>query len=205
MTVGKIIESIYLRVSGGRPSPDVSVLRVDIKAALPAAVNYAITQNYWQTLQAEGDSEIPGTFISEYLDVPIQQDAKNRDYIQMPQKIVPLGSNRGLRYISDDCGNNYKPMPQGGTSGFSCYWGKVMKGKSLYSLVGDKAYIINKPDMVEKLNVGALTNVESLSDSDEAPIPAGYEPQVLDILAAFFRDQRFTPKDYIINGRDLPV
>lgn len=202
MTTNDIVGQILLRVSGGIPTSDNSVREWDVRSYLPAAVNYAITQDYWANLQRDGDHEVPGSFLSEYSDLTVSTDNKGREYITLPVKKINIGNNRGIRYVTDNCGNTYKPMPQGQVA-LGCYWGKVLGNIRYYQERGQNIYITNKPPMVESLNVGAVTDVSSLGEDDELPIPAGYEPQVIDILAAFFTDARFTPKDYIIDGRDL--
>lgn len=201
MTPQKIIGQVILAISGGTPTSDIAVKEWDIRSYIPAAVNFALTSSYRASMQEEGDTGLPTNFLSEHEDLAVLSDSKDRDYIDVPSKIVSLPSNRGIRYVMDDCGNRYKPVPEG--AGMGCYWGKVLGAIPYYELRGKKIYLINKPPLVESVNVGTVTNVDDVGDDEELPIPAGYEPQVVDIIVALFKDQRFSPRDYIIDGRDL--
>lgn len=197
------IESVYLRVNGGSPTNESSVMRVDIEAYVPAAVNYALAGHYRVSMAEEGDTELPSIFYSEFSKIPIKKDDRMRGYIDMPTKIIPLDSNRGLRYVEADNNVRYKPLPEGAS--LSGYWDNVLRGVPYYQIRGKRILLFNEQGFDDFLHVGAITAVEALKDDDELPIPAGYEAQSIDVCVAFFKDQRFTPKDYIINGKDIQV
>lgn len=199
MKINTIIDLIHGEVNGGRSSTDSAVTKSQIKALLPAAVNYALTGDYWANIQAEGDREIPATFITELPERGINVDDRGRDYIVLAEALSHVGGNGGIRYIQDSAGNHYAPRPQGTSPS---HWDCVLTELREYQLIGKKAIIFNRPPLVKKFYPGVILDVSAMSNDDEAPIPTGREPEVIDILRSFFKNQRMSPKDYIINGVD---
>lgn len=200
MVLEVLIGQVLLRVSGGKYTAESSVTFEDVRQYLPAAVNYALNHSYWTNVGIDGDHEIPGFFLSEYADLPITT-VGGRDRISLPYKKINIGNNRGIRYM---VGNNMMPInpaPQGMM--LNSTWNKMFGDIPLYSETQDFIEIINKPVSLTSVTVGAVTDVSELSVTDDLPIPAGYEAQVIDILVKFFTDSRFTPKDYIIDGKDI--
>lgn len=198
MLIGEVVETVYTSVAGGRPNTDFSVLRVDIRALLPAAINWAITQDYWANLANEGDREVPNFIITVFEDLKIETDSRCRKYVTFDKQLVNVGGNGGIRFVNDLYGNAYVPRSVGGSNN---YWDKILKNKE-YTLLSKKLMLYNVPELVEKVDVGVILDVSALKDDDQAPIPAGSEPQVIDMLTQFFNNQRMGPKDYVINGVD---
>lgn len=199
MVLEVLVGQVLLRVSGGNYTDETSVTFEDVRQYLPAAVNYALTHNYWGSLSIDQDHEIPGFFLSEYSDLPIVSSG-GRDYIVLPKKKINIGNNRGIRYMVGNTGS-IAPTPQGMIP--NATWNKMFSGVTLYFETHDKVYIINRPSGLNTVTVGAVTDVSELGKLDDLPIPAGYESQVIDILVKFFTESRFTPKDYIIDGKDI--
>lgn len=199
MKLGVLVDLIHTNINGGRPSTDSVVTKAQIKALIPAAVNYALTGDYWANMEREGDKEVPGSFITELSPRYVCVDERGRDYIDLPEPLSNIGGGGGIRYIQDSMGNIYAPRPQGTSPG---YWDDVLCSLREYQQIGKKVLIFNKPELVDHLFPGVILDASQLSNDDELPIPAGQEPQVIDILNAFFNKQRMNPKDYIINGVD---
>lgn len=202
MLKGHVIELVFTTVNGGRPSTDLSVMREDIAALLPAAVNYAITGDYWANIQRDNDREIPNSFVAELISGPVQTDQFGREYIDFDKKIINIPGNGGVRYVQDQCGNIYSPRAVGVSK--KNYWDNALEYMQEFQLKPNdkKMFLFNRPDLSEPFLVGYVADVSSLEDDDELPIPAGMEPQVIDLLTGFFTNQRMQPKDYIIDGVD---
>lgn len=203
MTIESMIGTVLLRVSGGKVTSDLSVTPHDVKEYLPAAINYALNQSYWANVDREMDHEVPGDFVSEFSGLAIDRSG-DRAFVTLPKKKINLGNNRGIRFL--DIGNGIRaiPLPQG-MSYLQPTWNKVYGHIPFYEEVGQRVYLSNVPMSISEVSVGAVTAVSDMEDTDELPIAAGYEPQVIDILVKFFTDSRFTPKDYIINGKDIDL
>lgn len=193
-------ETVFTAVNGGRPNTDSSVMREDIDALIPAAINYALTGDYWARLKSDGDREIPNGFVTELEIFAINVDAYGRDYFDLPQPLINLAGNGGIRYITDLEGNTYAPRALGVSK--SCFWDTALQSNLEYQFKNKKVYPINKPEEVNGLLVGVLLDCSLLGDDDELPMPAGSEPEVIDILTNFFLNQRMQPKEYVINGVD---
>jgi hypothetical protein len=194
MTIDKLIGTVLLRVSGGTPTSDVAVKFSDVWSHIPAAVNYALNHSYWTNVGLDGDHEIPGFFLSEYTLSVIGNS------VTLPKRKINIGNNRGVRYMTSTDGARIIPMPQGMTN--NSRWGRMYSGVPMYREVGSEIKLFNASGISTVL-VGAVTDVDDLDITDSLPIPAGYEAQVIDILVGFFTDSRFTPKDYIIDGKDI--
>lgn len=199
MTKGSIVESIFVSVNGGRPNTDLSVQREDISALLPAAVNYAITGDYWVNVSRENDREVPNSFVSEFY-FPAISEEMGREFIPFDKKVINIPGNGGLRYVQDALGNSYSPRAIGVSK--KSYWDKAMTAAGEFQFKEGRIYLYNRPPLAERFYIGAVMDVSELSDDDELPIPAGSEPQVIDILMSFFTNQRMQPKDYVINSVD---
>lgn len=200
MQKGHLIEIVFTAINGGRPNTDLSVMREDIAALLPAAVNYAMTGDYWANIQRDNDREIPNSFVAEEILPNVLTDQFGREYYEFDKKFISIPGNGGLRYVQDQCGNVYSPKAVGVSK--KNYWDKALHYMPEFQYKDKKVFVFNRPDLAEVLLIGYVADVSSLADEDELPIQAGSEPQVIDLLTSFFTNQRMQPKDYIIDGVD---
>lgn len=199
MKLGILVDLIYGEVNGGRSSTDSSITKSQIKALLPAAVNYALTGDYWANMNAEGDKEVPSSIITELEGRTFDVDERGREYIDLPEPLSDIGGNGGLRYVQDCLGNIYAPRPQGTSPG---YWDGVLISLRESQRIGKRVYLFNRAPLADPFFLGVILDASQLSNEDELPIPTGKEVEVIDIMRAFFKQQRMNPKDYIINGVD---
>lgn len=195
-----LIETVFTQINGGRPNTDLSVQREDIAALLPAAVNYAMTGDYWANLQRDNDRELPGSFVAEFEITHTNCDEFGRDYFYFDKKISTLPGGAGIRYLQDLEGNNYSPRPIG--AGKKSYFDNALLDLREYQFKESKFFLFNKPELVNKFLLGVILDVDDLSDEDELPLPAGTEASAIEILTALINGQRMNPKDYINNGID---
>lgn len=200
MTTSELTGTVLLRVSGGVPTSDVAVREWDIRSCIPAAINYAITGDYWANIQRDDDREIPNNFVAEEEYSGVSVDGKNREYLPFDTKIVNIPGNGGIRYVQDDCGNIYSPRAMGVSK--KCFWDKVLAENLEYRYTQGKIYIYGRPSLTENFLVGFIIDSSELDADAELPIPAGKEPEVIDMLVSLFSDQRMQPKDYIIDRID---
>lgn len=199
MRLNLFVDLIYRQINGGRPSTDSSVTKNQIKALLPAAVNYALTGDYWANIRMEGDREVPGAFITELEARTFKTDDLGKEYIELPESLANIGGNGGVRYVRDGGENHYSPRPQGTSPS---HWDGILLGLREFQHTKRRLYLYNRNCLVDMFFIGVILDVSEMKDTDDLPIPAGREPEVIDIVRAFFRDQRLSPKDYIVNGVD---
>lgn len=200
MKLGVIIESIYIRVNGGKPSTDNSVIRADIRALVPAAVNYAMDASYNINVKSEGDRDLPSEFYGTYEDVAIDRTGKKPSFTLI-KGTVPLKGNQGVRFVSDDCGNYYAPLSDSDMATANHYSG-IATGTKWYRRKGMKIELWNLIPTAETINYQAITKISELTDADEVPIQAGQEPAVLDLLFGWISGQKQKPYDSKIDSRD---
>lgn len=201
MNVETAVERIFLRVNGGKPDPDNAVMRVDIKAGLPAAVNYAMDKAYNLNLQTEGDRDYPSEFYSVFQGVPINWDG-NIPFIELSLGTAPLKGGAGLRFVYDNCQHEYSPVPDSEWANIN-YYSDIAEGMYWFRRTGNRLYLygLKFNPLIEELNYQAITKVEDLSDTDELPIQAGMEEIVFELLVQWFINKM--PVGTKVNGNDI--
>lgn len=201
MTVEIAIENIFLRVNGGKPNTDNAVQRVDIKALLPAAVNYAMDKTYNLNLQIEGDRDYPSEFYTYFGGVPIDWSG-NIPFIELTLGTVPLKGGAGLRFVYDNCQHLYTPVPDSEWANIG-YYSSITKGMYWFRRTGNKLYLygLKFSPLIESINYQAITKVEDLQSDDELPIQAGQEQDVLELLIQWFTNK--LPVNTKVDGNDI--
>lgn len=204
MTKAVIVDLVLLRINGGVLSAESAVWRVDILAYLPGAINYVLTKQENIQLKEEGDREVPGEFVAAYYDLPIlKDDARNEYYIELPELPIAFRSNRGIRLLIDNCNNTYAPLRETAIGGLKRLL-KMLGDKGMYWYRGMKRVAIyNAPKLANKINAYIIKNINSYGLNDELPIPAGMEPEVINILYQYFSGERQAPADRITDEKDL--
>lgn len=200
MKINVLVEAVFLRVNGGKPSTDNSVFREDIKALLPAAINYAMDASYNINVRSEGDRDLPAEFYGVYEDVTIVRTGK-KPYFTLQDGTVPLKGNQGIRFVHDDCGNYYSPLTDSDMA-TAKYWSEKGTGSKFYRRKSQTVELWNVIPTAEKINYQAITDIRSLSDTDEAPIQAGQEPMVIELLTSWILGEKQMPYDSKIDTRD---
>lgn len=199
MKIGILTETVFLSVNGNKPSTDNSFIRADIRALLPAAINYALDAAYNDEIRSEGDRDMPNEFYGYYEDIVVDRTGK-RPSITMADGVVPLKGNQGIRFVFDDCDNYYAPL---GDSDMATakFWSERGTGSKWYRRRKNTIELWNILPTAKKVSYAALTDINSLTDEDEAPIQAGKEPMVIEMLSNLVRG-KVTPYDNKIDSRD---
>lgn len=204
MTKSVFIESVLLKINGGQLTDEASVLRVDIAAYIPAAVNYTLEAGYNIQLQTEGNRDFSSLFYGYFADQPILIDAarNNRKYINYPKKPIALRSNQGVRHVEDGCNTTYKPLSDAAVRTIAHYE-NILTGASYYRPEATKIYLFNVPPLVESVGVVIIVDVDDLTDDDLLPIPAGLETMALDKCYEYMFPERTNPADRNTDKRDI--
>ena len=199
MTVGVAVELILLGVNGGKPTPDNSVMRADIRAYLPAAVNYAMDATYNLNLQIEGDRDFPSEFYTVFDSVVIDRTGR-LPKIALTLGTVPLKGGAGIRFVYDNCGQQYGPISDSDMGSIE-YYSKLTPGMGWYRRTGAEISLYGINPLAETINYQAITKVEDLTDAEELPLQAGSEDMVLSRMIQWF--QKKTPYDNLVDTRDI--
>lgn len=203
MTKGEYVDLTLLRINGGVLNNESAVWRVDIISYIPAAVNYVLMMSENIQIKDEGDREMPNEFIACYpVNISMDND-RNVNYITLPVSPIAFRSNRGIRLIMDNCNNSYAPIRE--TSAGSLHRILKMLGdKGAYWYQGkNRINIYNKPRLASKVYAYIIADVDSYGLDDDLPVPAGMEPDVLNMLYQYFTGERQAPADLKTDQKDL--
>lgn len=200
MKIGVIVESVILRVNGGKPGPDDSVLRSDVRAYLPVAINYALDKAYNINANEERDREMGGDFYAFHGPIALTKEGDSVSF-ELEKNVVALKVNAGIRFIYDNCDNYYSPVPDGALPNLK-YYHSLTPGINWWRRIGNKIQLYTHNPLVETINYQAITDVTALSDDDEAPIQAGLENDVMTIMANWFLGTKEMPYDADADSKD---
>lgn len=198
------VELVYIEAHAGRPSTDFVVLRSDIEAYLPAAVNFALTKGFYTQKNQEGNGDIPTQFYQYFgqLALSVDNDRKKRSYFLMPKTLIALPSNRALRSVMDNCENIYTEIKDQQLSNIA-YWENALPNERFYKWEGKRVYLYNKPALTEVMNITAIVESSELSAEDELAIPAGLEAEAIQVCSELVLGVRKLPVDRKTDGRNI--
>lgn len=204
MKLGLLVDTILLRINGGILNTESAVKREDIRAYVPAAVNWAMTKSYYTNIKAENNRDFPSLFYGVFNDVTITRPQTGRPYFTVQKGYVPLPNNAGIRFVMDGCENTYSPVADSDVPLLN-YYSKHLNKEKFFRPIGYKVELIGLPKLMNLISYQAITDVNELSYDDELPIQAGQENDVIDITIQFFTGQRQMPGDKVNNKADINV
>lgn len=201
MQLKKIVELVNLRINGGVLSPDHSVLREDIKAFLPLAVNASLDKAYNENKAIEGVGDLPSQFYAFFGPIEVNNGCFPLTF-ELESSTVPLKGGYGLKNVMDCNGNFYTPVPDAALPNLK-YTFELTPGMNWYRRVGNKCIEIwTHNDLLSGINYQAICDADQLGDDDEVPIQAGQEPFVIEFLTRHFAGQKGTPYDNASDNKD---
>lgn len=210
MTIGEAVDLILIHVDGGHLTQDSNVLRADIRAYLPAAINYfTVAEMRMRRAEARGDSFIPsnwsdGSFFGIYTLTPV--NSEYGWYVDLPGHIVSLFNARGLESVYPI---KAPLMPFIRMSNPSELAGaeQIMGPNVFYypETAGEvtRLRLLNFSGSACDVIVRAMLDISALSDDSPLPVPAGVDMAVVDKCVQHFAAQRMSPADIALDGNDL--
>jgi len=197
-----LIDLVLLDLNGGELNDESAILRQDIEAYLPAAVNYAMNKSYNINIQVEGNRDMSALFYGSFFDLPIVRELGRVPKIFLPKGTVALPRNQGIRYVSDGCGGTFAPLMDADLHTI-VHYSKILPDNKFYRLKQGYIELWNISPIAETLNMEMIVSVEDLDDDDELPLQAGVEEDAINLCLQHFDPQRKTPADKINNTVDL--
>jgi hypothetical protein len=210
-TKAELVEQVYLRVTGGKPSPDVKIQRVDIPLYLNAAANYVITKEIRdrrrENLQSGSifaDERVSGEFLNTYI-VDVQYDTQRGfRFIKLPARLQSLPNGNGLQSVGLlSSETSFVRMRDQYEDGFiqavfsrtTRYW---------YEKIAEQEVLFfkNISPIVEQVVLRMVASLDSMRDDDLVGIPDNLIPELIDLALQFFLGQRQTPADMLNNNAD---
>lgn len=206
MTKGELIETILIRVNGGRITQDSKVKREDINALLSAAINWSVTGRYWINKKATGTNEYPSDFIASYLNVGVKTDT-DRDlrYVDMPVGTLTLPDDQGTQSVSPMQGDDVYIATKFLDRKHNAYYHNTFAGNTRWWREQQKIFFLNLPDITDKVLLRLIQSAGNLNNDDELPISAGSEIDILNILNDWFTGQRIMPADMRPDNADVDI
>lgn len=199
MKIKEIVETIYLRVNGGRPSNDSTIHRADIRFFLPAAINYVLDKAHNMAVNEDRDRDLPSEFYVEGT-APINWSGDKGSF-DLIRPVTSLKGNAGIRFVYDENGNYATPIPDYAMYS-SDYYIKKTPCMRWFRRTGSKVDVWGFDPDLSTINYQYLVKPEDLGDDDEAPIQAGLEMDVMNILHDWFTGAKQIPYDNINDSRD---
>lgn len=201
MTKAEIIESVLLRISGGRLSADIDVHRNDIANILGAAIGEMIHQYENEKfrrdrayLQQMGirPSEIAGQFSTTYTVTPLPDNNRKLYYVELSDGILPLPGNAGIDMLSPKQGRTayVRVSSQSELAGI-----EDCVPVTFYWVEQDKIYIDGLSQPVCDHILKAMVDPAKASNETEMNLPDGIEFRVIDLLVAHFTGQSTVLQD----------
>lgn len=212
MTKGEMVEQVYLKVTGGRPDADVSVMREDIENLVGYAIASALDNDReLKKRSARADSRVfgnhsytsyAGEFVATYEVTPEKDEARGLYKITPPVKYATFGENQGLYDLRPIKGSSYARASSAKVLagmrddlGITFYWPEIVNG-------GQVVYIsdIGLPVCSHLLQI--VVDAKDLNDDDEIPAPANVQFNAINLLVQFFMEQRSIPEDTDMTDED---
>lgn len=209
MTKEEMVELVYLRIAGGKPSSDVNIKRVNISFYFSAAYNHALLFDYYekhglmmQERRLMGYSSQSNLLEQQLFTYPVtvtEDAARGLRYFPLPKSLLVMPGGRGLSEVFGDTDSSFVKV--GGqqevvgldATGANFYWFEKYPSE-------DRVYI--KGGCSCDLFVRMMVDPSALSDTDEVNLPAGRESMVLDKMAEWFLGERALPENNINENVD---
>lgn len=200
MTKEFFIEQVFIAVSGGKLSADNNIRREDIEAYLPAAVNAAILQDFYERRnQAREDKqdfftsrEDVGSEMFQTFTVPVEMGG----YSILPSKLMAIPFGRGFDVVYQDINNPFvrvkSPAEIAGLPSGDVVW---------FWQEGQRIVFKGLECTGCNVTVRMVPSVGDLNATDELPIPLGKEAMALDIAAKWFFRQVGMPINEINDNK----
>ncbi len=201
MTVAEIAGLVLLRVSGGKPTSDLSVQRGDVKAYIPDGVNRLMGVRIGEEYGVDPSVYPNGLFINVYDIIPVQVNSRNLAYAEFPVRPLSVRGAKSVVAVGEAGGKQFTRIYHDeGTLG-AFYW-KTRTDVTTYDVEGNSAVFYNLPANVEEVYAKLVMHIDSLDYDDEIFVPSGMETQLIDEIYAIMMEQRGIPKDHVIDGKD---
>lgn len=200
----KIAEQIQRMLSGGTPSRDSQVTIQELIVAVSQMFAQAVKFNLFAN-KKEGESEVDGSFIYPFEDVPVKKDHhKDLYYSILPSPTITLPSGAGVYQISlmKDQENSFVLVP----ANFKA----LTKGLPManietnigYWREGNRVYYTNisAADEITEVLIKLIVGIDGIGDDDLIDIPLDIQADIIQKVFQMYTPQQQLPKDDLNNN-----
>lgn len=202
MKVEDIVGAVLLRVSGGKVTSDLSVHPADVKAYIPDAINQLMGTRIDSELSGLPEHVTPnGLFVNVLEPIAVQVNSRNLAYVVLPQRPLTVLGARSVVAVGELGGRQFTRIKHDeGTLGSFYY--KTRTEMTTYDVEGINVVFYNLPTTVTNVFAKIIVHINDLNFGDEIFVPSGMETAIVDTIYQRVMNQRATPTDQIIDGRD---
>lgn len=212
MTKRELMEIVYLNITGGKPSSDVNVKRVDLNFYFPVAYNYAILYDYYErhnlmvsemrNMGFSQEGKILGELLTTYPVTAQKDTSRNLSYIVLPKKLMTLPAGKGLDSLfgGDPESLFVKVTGQSDVIGLEppgsgYFWFEKYPSE-------DRVYIKGIYCTDCTLYLRMLADASDIDLDDEISFPSGREQMIIDKMVDFFTKERGLPENVVNENVD---
>lgn len=210
-TQGQLIEQVYLHITGGQPTEDFDVERIDIKTAIPAIMaSVALIESRRSRLEAHQmrTSRLgvdPAWLITETFAVFKDED-RDQSYMKFEKKVTLLDNMYGIANVGAIKGNCvFAPtIHRFATAGIDREMRAAGVTMWYYEKVGneERVYLKFLPVVVSEIWISYMPSFDDLEEDEIVPIPSGLELEVLQQAINFFQSEADKRADSLNNHND---
>lgn len=206
MIVRRIVELVLLNVTGGEPAGDASIQKQEIRALLPAAINYVLVGQVWEDkkYQLEDMRFFGGG-----------QDFSS-EFTQVVQLSTTKDSVSGFYYASLPYGVLHLPGGKGFKAAYSTAMVPFVKASSVSQVHDIDSFVVwgyegnGGAGRLWFKNLGKdcdvkielIYNGDQLTWESEVKLPEAKLYEAISLLENWFRKQRHEVKDYLDESSD---
>lgn len=198
MDIETLVDAVYLRVNGGKPSPEDNVLRSDIRVLVPDAVNALMVQ-FYGSADVNSSATSP-LFLQVFESVPIALNVvRGKFEFDLPKRPLSVDVKTSVRFVGLNNGTLFQHFYPEHNTLWSFY---VQTRRSLpaYSVEGNSVVLYNVPAGTTSVLVKQLVHIDDYNDGDDIIAPSGTENTLIDILYQRVLAQKQMSTDNIINA-----
>lgn len=209
MTKDRLIDQVYLAVTGGKPTQDSNVQRADIESLADAAIDAAVyntnrEQSILNLRQASITGVLPktkGRINSTYTITPVKDEPRGLYYIPLPAQpirpqagpVAEVSPKTGGTYIYATSQDDAESAMSG--LGLSFYWLEDAGGEA-------RLYVKGMGYPICEHIVKVQMPVTEMSGDVELGLGENVTMLAVEILTDFFRKQSMSPQDLKMNQTD---
>ena len=205
MSKAELVDLIYLNITGGKPSPDLNIQRVDIAALLPLILADAIKVFQQETRREQieeirlfgysSSENVNSQFVRTFSVTPVYDEDTELYTVLLPKKVAILPFDRGINSLRPKIGPSYIRVRSFdevvGIDGYvNSYWHKNIDNVQ-------KIYISNIGLPVCEHYLEIVVDFSDLDDDDDTYLPAGMNMYMLNQARQYLLGERQFPVDNV--------
>ena len=213
-SLAKVVDQVYLAVTGGIPTDDINLERDDIRSLAPSALNEALIKHLnlqlTEAVQEWREYGVGREGIGQHLynnyTLSVQTDStRGLNYVLLPAKEMYLPGDRGFREAFIPGGEEGVSFKRVGSSaeirhipaltGVIWMWYETGVDSRVYF----KGLGFPKPDSIV---IRAALDLSSYDYEADLPLPESAVLDAIILLTEYFRGERMMPEDENTDSHD---